>query len=279
MDRADGTRSGHTPAGWLVSVVILVGGAAYVCAFWGAGVKWSRAWLPEWYVDLVLRNQRYLYTLGRQDVGLWLLVQFAFALVPAALLLAMRWKPAEIGLGGFNALGRRLILVSVAASIPFGFLLMSTGAIGLPNTGRETVRLLASLATTIPEHIVVCGLLVALLLPGRRLPATVPVAPIEGPPLQRLLRWLGLAQPPADANGRLLAWFGLSIESLVAIFASGVVFWLAHLGKPDVVEVSLSLVGGVVVAYVTLRSGSVWPAIIAHLTMSLVPGGIALLAR
>jgi len=103
------------------------------------------------------------------------------------------------------------------------------------------------------------------MLPDRRLPA-VPVGAVEGPWSQRGFRWLGLAQPGARNAG--LSWSGLTAESVVA---SGVIFGLAHIGKADVMEVGLSLPGGIAVAYVTLRARSIWPAVIAHLTMNVIP--------
>ena len=41
----------------------------------------------------------------------------------------------------------------------------------------------------------------------------------------------------------------------------------------------MSFPGGVAVAYVTLRSHSIWPAILAHWTMNLIPLGLLALSR
>jgi hypothetical protein len=279
MSRADGTPRSHTLAGWLISLVIFFIGAVYVCTWWGRGVRWAQPWLPpllsQYWIDL----QRTVKRWQGDSFWRWLLTQFLVALVPVLLCMAFRRRPRDIGLGRFNVLGWWLIALSVLLSIPFGLLIIYTypGASPLPNSFREAALTLGRITAIVPEHILVCGLFVALMLPGRRLPAKVPVASVQGPWGKRALRWLGLAQPVE--GGRVLPWFGLTGASFVAVVTSGILFWLAHLGKANIVEVSLSLPGGVAVAYVTLRCGSVWPAIIAHFTMNLIPGGIAMLFR
>lgn len=279
MSRADGTSRSHTFVGWLLSLAVCTAGAAYVCTWWGDGLEYIRDWLPRSLADRWLGLQPMLDRCYRKAFVGWLGLQFLSAIVPVLLFMAFRRKPGDLGLGKFNILGWRLIAVSVLLSIPFGFLLIYTHPTGnlLPTTFRATMRMLAQLSLVIPEHALICGLLVALMLPERRLPQNIRLAPVTGSRGRRLLRWLGLAQP--IENGRVLSWFGLTAESLYAVVASGVVFWLVHLGKKDVVEVILSLPGGVAVAYVTLRTRSIWPAVIAHCTMNLIPGGIAMLLR
>ena len=279
MSRADGTPRAHTLIGWLISLVVFFIGAVYVCTWWGRGIWWARPYLPpilyqHWYsIPRAVRRWQ------GNSFWPWLLTQFLVALVPVLLYLAFRRRPRDIGLGRFNVLGWRLIAISVLLSIPFGLWIIYTypGASPLPGTFREAVLTLGRLTAIVPEHVLVCGLFVAMMLPDRRLPAKVPVAGVGGPWGKRILRWLGLAQPVE--GGRVLPWFGLTAASFVAVVTSGILFWLAHLGKASIVEVSLSLPGGVAVAYVTLRCGSIWPAIIAHFAMNLIPGGIAMLFR
>jgi len=64
-----------------------------------------------------------------------------------------------------------------------------------------------------------------------------------------------------------------------AVVASAVVFWLVRLGKTDMVEAGLSLPGGIAVACVALRTRSIWPAVIAHCTMNVIPDRIAMMSR
>lgn len=277
MARADGTSRPHTAAGWLASLLVFFIGAVYVCTWWGLGIAWARLWLPP----ILARSWGGISRAVRRWEGdsfwRWLLTQYMIALVPVVICAVLGRKPRDLGLGRFNVLGWRLIAVSVVLSIPFGLLIIwsDPGSIPLPQTWSEAASYSGRLLAIVPEHVLVCGLFVALMLPDRRLPARVPVAAVNGAWRLRALRWLGLAQPVEGS--RVLAWFGLTGTSLVAVVTSGILFWLAHLGKPNIMEVSLSLPGGVAVAYVTLRTGSVWPAIIAHFTMNLFPGGIAML--
>lgn len=277
MARADGTPRPHTLVGWLASLLVFVTGAAYVCTWWGWGVIRARAWLPSQLYDAWRSIPRAVGRWEDKSYWRWLLMQCLIALVPLLLCMAFRRKPRDLGLGRFNVLGWRLIAVSVLLSIPFGFWMIYDEPELLPQSSREVFLFLGRLVGVVPEHVLICGLFVALMLPGRRLPDRVPVAAVQGTWQQRALRWLGLAQPVS--GGRVLPWFGLTGASLVAVTASGVIFWLAHVGKTSILEVSLSLPGGVAVAYVTLRTQSVWPAIIAHFTMNLIPGGIALAFR
>jgi hypothetical protein len=279
LTRADGTTRGHTLAGWGISLLIFVIGVLYICTWWGSGAKFARPWLPQPLTDLAgfvrTHNSHWYYS----HFGGWLLFQFAIGVVPVLSVMAFRRTPGDLGLGRFNVLGLRLILASVLISIPCGFLLIHTGAVPLPASFQVALRLLGQLLPVVPEHMCVCGVFVALMLPDRRLPQTIPIAGVQGPWSRRILRWLGLAQPVDGKGGRVLPWFGLTTESLVAVVASGILFWLAHLGKRDIVEVSLSLPGGVAVAYVTLRSRSIWPAIIAHFTMNVIPVGMLAIFR
>jgi len=280
MSRADGTPRSHTLAGWLLSLLILAAGVVYVSAFWGRPFGWLRDWLPGHLGILVVDLQLCLRDLYRFLFRYPLLHEFAIGVIPVVVAMLCRRRPGDIGLGMFNALGFRLILVSAALSIPFGFLLINTGAVPIPRSYSHAMRLLSQLLIVVPEHMLICGLFVALMLPDRRFPRTVPLASAQGPWYLRILRWVGLAQPVGGkAGGALLGWFGLTPESLVAVLTSGILFGMAHLGKPDIVEIALSLPGGVVVAYMTLRSRSIWPAIVAHFTMNIIPVGIAMLWR
>jgi membrane protease YdiL (CAAX protease family) len=280
MSRADGTPRPHSLAGWLVSLLIFAAAVVYVSAFWGQPYGWLSQMLPRHLGMLVAAVQLCLRDAYHFLFRYYLLHEFAIGVIPAVLVMLCRRRPGDLGLGMFNALGFRLILVSVALSIPFGFLLIHTGAVPIPKSFSHAMPLLRLLLIVVPEHMLICGLFVALMLPDRRFPRTVPLASAQGPWYLRILRWLGLAQPVGGkAGGAVLGWFGLTAESLVAVLTSGLLFGMAHLGKKDIVEIALSLPGGVAVAYMTLRSRSIWPAIIAHVTMNVIPVGIAVLWR
>jgi hypothetical protein len=261
---------------WLV--VVCVFGVLYTTAFWGRAGEWLPGGLGRWcqlqrhvidasWAGDVLGSmskparRQLLWAVGDAVIGI---------VVPAIVLAVIGRGMRDAGIGWPNRLGRRFVLVSVILSVPFGVWLLAT----MPRRialGELGVWYYVNLLRMIPEHFWICGAFVALLLPGRRLPV-VSAAPVEGGAVKRSLRWVGLAQP-AEAGGgnRGLAWFGLDGWSLAAILASGVVFGLVHIGKPHGLEVGLSFPGGVVVAYMTLRARSIWPAIVAHWTMNLVP--------
>jgi len=53
------------------------------------------------------------------------------------------------------------------------------------------------------------------------------------------------------------------------LLVSGALFAAVHFGKPRL-ELALSMPGGLAVAYLTLRSHSIWPAIVAHYALNAV---------
>ncbi len=269
--RSGGIAQGHEGLGWVVSAMLAVAVAAYVVTFWGNVPAYLPHWLAGWTRPVRMLQADWYH----HRFMLCLVLEFAIGLVPAAGLVAWWRSINAVGLGWPNVLGRRLIAVSVLVSVPFGFWLVRAAPTTSHANWAEFRETLVLMTLTIPEHALICGTLVGLMLPGRRLPEVVPVAAVTGSLPGRALRWLGLAQPSSPPGpSKALAWFGLTPESLLAIVCSGVVFWLAHFGKPNLTEVALSLPGGIAVAYMTLRSRSIWPALIAHCTMNLVPLGL-----
>lgn len=214
-----------------------------------------------------------------QIVVLWLLVWVIFGMmVPAALLYLSGLKLNDVGVGIPNALGWRMIILGIVVSIPFGILLLNSKNFdsGQNPLSPDYIMILLSM---IPEHFLVTGVCTALMLPGRRLPRDVSLEPVEGNFITKGLRWFGLAQSSAiTGSNRILDWFGLTWVSLFAIVASGAVFRMIHLGKDDL-ELTLSLPGGVAIAYMTIRSHSIWPSVISHWSLNLIPLGILLLFK
>ncbi|MHC4443386.1 MAG: lysostaphin resistance A-like protein [Planctomycetota bacterium] len=205
-----------------------------------------------------------------RNVLLWLIINIVFGLmIPAIVLLLSRRRLTDVGIGLPNVLGRRMIIISVIISIPFGLWLLKTTP-DLSGMSLTNPAYTCALLAMIPEHFLICGTFVALMLPQRILPNPVSIAPLEGPALTRCLRWIGLAQPASPGHNRFLAWFGLTGVSLFAILVSGTLFGITHFGK-ELPELFMSFPGGVAVAYVTLRSHSIWPAILAHWAMNLIP--------
>jgi len=191
--------------------------------------------------------------------------------IPIIILILRGRKLTDFGIGMLNRLGIRLTSIAILVSIPFGLWIQ----LASPYPHRLTTMYVLSLFNKIPEHFLILGILTALMLPHRRLPNPAYMAPIEGSTGQKILRWLGIAQPiTIDSDNRILAWFSLNWTSLFAITVSGLVFFIIHLGRANPVEVGLSLPGGILVAYITFRTHSIWHAIPAHWTLNLVPMAI-----
>lgn len=212
-----------------------------------------------------------------QIVALWLGVWVILGMmIPSALLYLSGLKLNDVGMGMPNTLGRRMIILGIVVAIPFGILLLNSKNY---DTGQNPLSsgYIMILLSMIPEHFLVTGVCTALMLPGGRLPSDVSFEPVEGNFIAKGLRWFGLAQSSANTgSNRILDWFGLTWVSLFAIVASGAVFRMIHLGKNDL-ELMLSLPGGIAIAYMTIRSHSIWPSVISHWALNVVPLGILLL--
>ena len=267
------TRDGYVHVELAVSVALLLGIAVYVSAAWGGVAEHFPAPLDGW--GRLVRPTIKAWQVT--NPALWLAAHLAFGMVvPGSVLLAAGRLPGDVGLGLPNALGGRLMVSGVLVSIPFGLWLLNAlpgGAI------PATLRFgdLCAFLAMVPEHFLICGVVTAIMLPGRRLPCDAPIAPIEGGPFTRVLRWLGFAQPESSARGgRWLGWFGLNRASFGAVIASGLMFGMIHVGKPAL-ELVLSVPGGIAIAYVTLRSRSNWPALCAHWSLNLAPRGLSFL--
>ncbi len=269
----------RTHRDWAISIIYLIGIVVYIAIIWARLAellpapynRWTYIYEPligQWWIDNYFLDQPEYVRLNI----LWYIICFIFSmLIPFVFFKLIGRKLTDFGIGMLNTLGIRLTSVAILASIPFGLWIQ----LASPYPHRLSVMYILSLFNKIPEHFLICGILTAFLLPLRRLPNPVYLAQIEGTKGQKVLRWLGLSQPiTVDSDNRALAWFGLNWTSLFAITASGLAFFMIHLGRDNSVEVWLSLPGGITIAYITLRTHSIWHAIPAHWTLNLVPMGI-----
>jgi membrane protease YdiL (CAAX protease family) len=208
---------------------------------------------------------------GAHFAIVWLSVSLiAGAVVPVVVARLAGRRPSEIGLAVPNRWGWRIAMVAVVVSLPFALAIASEQPPRADPMRTHAVRSrvwdLSLGLSTVPEHILITGICVASFLPGFRLPVPPPLAPSEGGRLRRVLRWLGLAQPPHPRAGfvsRALTWCGLDGRGLLAIAAAGALFGIVHMGKRPI-EFTTSFPGGMAVCYVTYRSRSVLPGWIAH---------------
>lgn len=160
---------------------------------------------------------------------------FAF-LLPLLLLRSFRLTPARAGLRRPLNRGVKLTLAGILCTLPVGFYLATTIADPWGSPLRESLLFL----TLLPEHFLVFGVFGVLLMP------------------QRELAW------PSRESGQ-------AAGALFALIATSTIFLLIHVGARNDAEVIASLVNGIVFSAVTIGSGSIWPAIIAHCTLNLVP--------
>ncbi len=240
--------------------------AAYCTLFWSS--LWER--LPAPFSVWGRAVRRELWSIWRDSPIDWLRLTIVQAIVvPCVVMACVGRSPQDFGLGWPNRLGWRLAWISVIISIPFGWWLIHADP-GEP-THHVSYEMWVTLAGIIPEHALICGLFVTVFLPGLSLHRARPPVLTGGASVTtRAFRRLGLAQPPREGGSRVLGWFGLNGRALWAISASGVLFFAVHFGK-DLAELATSLPGGVAIAYVTLRSRSIWPAVVAHWALNLIP--------
>jgi len=307
---------------FVVVVILLV---LYVVPFWGsfrgrfwpgpvrdyAGWAMRAAW--RWYCQHV--------GVGGGNVAfqhhlVWLAVSVILgAVVPLVVMAALRRRPSDVGLGLPNRWGRRMILVGLAIVLPMS-LVFAFERRAKPDPVAAAIDMregLILIGVSVPEHVLLTGVVVALLLPGMRLPERAedlvkggalaragrrPAQPDAGEdrPVtcapgsdkdaggggsarSRVLRRLGLGLParPGDSAGRrLLAWWGLEPDGWWAILGGGLLFGIVHVGARPI-EFTTSFPGGLLLCYVTYRSRSIWPGWCVHVAqMTLVMGFIAL---
>jgi membrane protease YdiL (CAAX protease family) len=155
-------------------------------------------------------------------------------LVPASMLrLFCRLSPADLGLRAPDAAGWRWTLTGVALAVPAG---LAITAVVPP--GDDAIAYAVRTCSMIPEHFLICGVGIGLLLPERRL-------------------------APTQHRG----------ASLFAILGSVALFVAAHVGAPPL-EVGLSAPLGLVFAFMTWRTTSIWPALLVHWSLNLAPLGL-----
>jgi len=277
MPAIDAPRS---PGRWLLASALIAAGALlYTSLFWG---RFATLWphpLDRW-GDIVYPR---IAPLRANQPWMWLTIQLAVGLVvPAGLLRLFGRGPSDLGLGLGNRLGVRWAGISALAAVPFGAVLAHGGQDQgwTPQfDGRYAVELLAM----IPEHFLIVGVMVAVLLPARRLPRPAPAPRIDRRGWAGLVMWLGFGWPRGDGDaGSIASWLGVAPHGwcgLLAIIVSATLFATVHIGKGNPLELALSLPGGMILAYATLRTGSIWPMIVAHWSMNVLPRMYFLLIR
>lgn len=280
MIKASGT---FKTLGWRF-VLLLPLLSLYVTAFWGSfGPAWPAP--VRRYTGFVLRScwQYYHSHVTNNDQAflhyplIWMAVSILFGGLLPLLVMALfkRW-PTDVGLGLPNRWGWRVILICMLVVLPLSFVFaheqLSGQSITQAHALLPLIKVLIMIGVSVPEHILLTGICVALFLPGFRLPAPSVLAPLEGSSTRCVLRWLGLAQPGAPGMGRLqsmLAWWGLDVPGFWAIIGGGLLFGIVHVGAQPI-ELTTSFPGGIAVCYLTYRSRSIWPGWLVHMAQMIL---------
>ena len=274
------TDAARSPRRFLLgSALIAVGAVVYTSLFWG---RFATLWpepLEQWSTLLYPR----IAPLRANQPWVWLTIQVLVGLVvPAGLLRLFGRSPSDLGLGLGNRLGVRWAGVSALAAVPIGAVLVH-GAQDQAWTPQFDGRYAVEMLAMIPEHFLIVGVVVAVLLPARRLPRPAPIPRIDRRGWSGFVSWLGFGWPHAHGDARSISsWLGISQHGwcgLLAMCVSATLFATVHIGKENSLELALSFPGGLILAYATLRTGSIWPMIVAHFSMNVLPQAYFLLMR
>lgn len=176
-------------------------------------------------------------TAPEQTALFLVLTSYLFALgIP---LLALRYlgiSAVDAGLGLSRQSGIAITLGGILISLPVGFWLLAV----VPDPWGSPLQETLEFISLVPEHYLVFGVFGVLLLPGRQ------------------LDWAAVGTGQVGA-----VLFTITVVTLV--------FGLVHVGTPHTAELLTSFPLGFLFAVMTFLSGSIWPGIIAHLTLNLIP--------
>lgn len=239
---------------WAATVLLFVLVLFYLTSFWGQAARLLPAPLDAWhdvYFRLLSEGWRRITAgaLPMAEARASYRVVEAYLLglfIPLATLRLFGHHAADLGLRtpARGTLGRGLAFASPALLLGVVLGLVTPSPWGSPL--YEALELAAML----PEHFLVFGVVTALMLPGRRL---APRAPD---------RHAAVDRRTADRR--------LTNQQVVAVAASGLVFQIIHVGLP-LPETLLALPVGLLFAYVTLLTRSIWPALYVHWALNLLP--------
>ncbi len=176
----------------------------------------------------------------------------------------------NLGLRKPNRIGVRAIVVGFCLSIP-AVIWVALGEefapcyLAMARRAGYPVLISYFLINLFSEHFFCHGFLLAILRPGMRWPDPPPVVADGKTAVVRFLQWCGLAQLVGDSGtvGKITRWLGLPDRCLLAIGGSTVAFFLLHLGK-DPRELAVSVLNGILLAYVAYRTNSWLVPFIVH---------------
>lgn len=230
---------GSRDEGWAARLKVAAFLALYVTGLWGQAGRLLPAPLSDWH-DIPYRlvapwwHDHVLPQLSRAEQATLFQVFAAYLLallLPLLVLRRLGIGPVAAGLGRVRSSTTRAGVLGLLVGLPAGFWLVAV----TPDPWGSPLQELLEFMTLIPEHFLVFGVLGVLLMPTGE------------------LRWR-----PGGA--------GLFVVGFAALL-----FGLLHVGTPHAAELWLSFPLGALFAVVTLATGSIWPAVLAHVTLNLIP--------
>jgi hypothetical protein len=186
-------------------------------------------------------------------VALYLaLKSFLFGLIIPAIGVRVMGRPlGDFGITLPSVSSIRLGALFSLVCVPIGFWL----AARVPDPWGDPLFVSLELFAMIPEHFLIFGVAMALMLPTRRLP-----------------HYRSLNSPDASSiERRPIDSVRLGGRNLFAIVVGAALFQIVHLGSMPTLEILFATPIGLMFAYLTLRTGSIWPALAVHWLLNLLP--------
>jgi membrane protease YdiL (CAAX protease family) len=247
LDSDAGSATAGADGGWVDRLKVCAFLTVYVTGLWGQAARVLPAPFNDWHgvpYRLVAPwwHENVFPQLSREEQVALFQVLAAYLLALALPILALRCLGISARSAGLRkplALGLPITTAGVLLTLPVGFWLTAVSSDPWGSPIQEALEFLA----LVPEHFLVFGIFGVLLLPERR-----------------------LAWPPPAARQ--------TSAGLFTVMAAGIVFVLIHVGTPHSAELWASFPLGVLFAVMTFVTGSIWPAVIAHVTLNIFPMAI-----
>lgn len=157
-------------------------------------------------------------------------------LMPVLYLRSLGQTARDLGLRRAERKGSGVTLAGIVLTLPIGFWLTAA----TPDPWGSPLQEFLEFLTVVPEHFLIFGVFGTLLLPQCR------------------LRW------PSPSSEQ---W----AQAVFAVMTTGLIFGLIHIGSPHSAVIAASFPLGLLFSYMTVYSGSIWPAVVAHCTLNLLP--------
>lgn len=233
----------------------------YISSFWGELLRALPAPFNQWYripYRLVSPWLQRLHFSSISEIETFAIYQtleaFVFGLlIPILVLHLLNRSPKDAGLRWTKTLGSRWTIVCFLLILPISFWL----SFSTPYPWGSLLFEMCEFAAMLPEHFLVFGVAFALMLPtGRLVPPKEPDRRVFGKKSTR----------PRVTNSKVM-----QEHEFFSILAAATLFLVIHIGGMTDQEMFASFPIGFLFAYATLRTGSIWPALIAHWGINVIP--------